>query len=202
MTAILHTTYLLLWSVVLLQAFLIVVLVYQLNDVRRQIEAAGLALGADPLPIESVAPTFSATNLLSGDRIHSSTLRGRPLALLFLSTDCSVCRNLARDLARIPAEKLNNLIVYCNGAGRGCQSLLSEISNSVLVLRKDTESVSALFDLHSFPAAVLLDEDWTIEGFRYPRRVSHVVDCLSRDFAKQRTAIASTEELVGAEQRS
>lgn len=174
-------TYILLWVLVIIQAILIVTLVHQVSVIRHRIESGDYSSSFSPLPIGSLAPDFSAIDMRSGKRVHSSSFQGKALVLLFLSTDCSVCRNLAHELNQLATDRFGNLVVYCNGAARGCQILLSVLSSTLPVLRKDSENVATAFALSGFPVAVLLDETWKIVGFRYPTRVANVLELLAYD---------------------
>ena len=170
-------TYVLLWSALVVQGFLIAMLVYQLADLRRALDQAHIST-INPLPIAADAPTFSAVDLRTGRSVSSASFLGRSVAILFLSTDCSICRGLARDLKKLHASKTEDLLIYCNGAARGCTTLLA-LDSSLQVIRKETESVAGLFGLHGFPALVLIDPSWKVIAFRYPTRVSEILAALS-----------------------
>lgn len=176
MSVFLNITYGLLWGAVVVQGFLIATLVYQLAELRHAVDQVHIST-PNPFPIASDAPTFSAADLRTGKSISSASLVGRSVAILFLSTDCTMCRGLARDLKKLHASNTEDLLIYCNGAARGCQSLLASDS-SLRVIRKETESVAGLFGLHGFPALVLINPSWKIVAFRYPTRVSEILAAL------------------------
>lgn len=173
-------TYAFLWLLVLLQGFGICVLVRQLSELQRRADR-GRPAALVPLPLGSTAPDFSAIDLSMSQHVHSSVFRGRRRVLLFLSTDCSVCRKLASELSRTAAGALEGLILYCQGNGRACQSYFSPLVKIVPVLARDAVDVAATFRLAGFPVAVMLDEEWRVTGFRYPSHYSQILDCLSSD---------------------
>jgi hypothetical protein len=155
-----------LWVLVLFQAFVAVYLTRQLVELRRRIEGGQSSL--QPLPLGVAAPRFSATDLHSGRSIQSSEFVGTLRVLLFLSTECNVCRGLARELAHAAPTELNGLIVYCPGPHSVCQSVLGRLASKVPVLVQDTTDIAGLFRVEGSPVAVLIDEKWRVSGFRYP----------------------------------
>lgn len=169
---------LLLGVITIAQVLLSFVLAHQVAELRLRLSSGGGA-ASNPIMLGTRAPTFDVTDLRSGERVSSATMLGTRTYLLFVSTDCGVCRNLARELASASMLHSRHLVMYCNGRKSGCGAMLSELPQGVRLFIAYDRSISAAFAVPGFPTAAVLDEKWRIAGFRYPSSAEDVVSQLN-----------------------
>jgi hypothetical protein len=174
----------LLWLLALFQGLLICFLVRQLSDLRELAEK-GQGPKISQLPRGSTAPEFSGITLTSSLALHSSMLRGKRTVLLFLSTDCGICRKLAHELGTAAHSSLEGLVILCQGEQRVWESRLAALSRSVPVLLPAQDVIEA-YRLSGFPAVFIVDAAWRIVDARFPSLGADVLDCLSEPEAAVR----------------
>lgn len=87
-------TYAALWIVVILQGILILIVLQQLAVIRQLSETARTEIG-NQLPIGTPAPAFLGLSVSSGRNLDLKRMDAQGGILLFLSTECAVCQELA-----------------------------------------------------------------------------------------------------------
>src|SRR5881392_2726439 len=114
------TGYAIVWVLTLFHAIAIMVLIREVARLRNQAEG-GFGSYTDSLPLGSPAPRFRARDLGSDTIIPRTKFDGQRTVLLFLSTDCSTCSDIAVVLARLKAQELEGLVLFCTGEESRCQ---------------------------------------------------------------------------------
>lgn len=184
MTELLYVAHIGLWIAVVLQGFAICVLVYR-NSQLLKVAAAGSAIGGHATGTD--APAFEAKNLRTGEivshRQMGGQMGGQRTFLLFVTPSCSDCRKLMAELASL-MEKLatatdgNNtftgLVIYCDGANRGCLNAYPNHLGTVPVFVEHNVNVHQLFGVRALPALVELDHAWHIVAYSYPSSAEDV----------------------------
>jgi hypothetical protein len=185
---VLEVTHAALWIVLGLQGLFICFLVKELAEIR-QITQGGTQV-QDGLPLGSKAPHFAASDLRSGRAVDSSTFVGTRVAMLLLTPDCGECRRLSGQLHGAAPSLAGQFIVFCHGATRRCQHLLSKLPASVAVLVDEHIDLADAYKVRGFPALIVLDEQWQIAGHGYPYQIADIERILS---AAQRAQNASED---------
>ena len=174
MTGPLYVAHVALWIAIVLQGFAICALVYRNNQLLK-VAAAGGAIGGHAAGAD--APAFAAKNLHTGEIVSHHQMRGRKTFLLFVTSSCSDCRRLMADLASLMEEiakatdgnhAFRGLVVYCDGANRGCLNAYSSCLGTVPVFVEQKDNVLQLFGVRALPALVELDHAWHIVAYSYP----------------------------------
>jgi len=164
-------SYLALWALVIFQTLVLLELVRQ----DRHPAAAGSSASADDsalgdmLVTGSVAPEFEARDIVNGRVVHSSSLRGRPLALIFVSPTCSSCEAVADELAGYQRRSGAQLVLLCRGGQADCAGFVrSHFADSLALLDEDGAAAKR-YKVISTPTAVLLDSQGRILRYGFPR---------------------------------
>lgn len=172
-------TYALLWLLVIVQGLAMFVLVRTWSELQQGAPAPRREEGGG-LPAGARVPTFSARDLRSHLMFESSVLRGRRAVLLFLSMDCTLCKQIAAHVGGLPQEDLADVFVYCQGNERGCALHLAALPATVPLLCKHRSDVPLAFELTAFPAAVVLDSSGNILRTFYPTKASDISEVIRR----------------------
>lgn len=173
-----EATYVFLWVAVVLQALFICFLVRELSELRH-LTQSGQQPVTNGLPVGSNAPEFAALDLRSGESVQSSSFLGHQTVLLLLTPDCGECRRLVTQLTMLSESIARRLVVYCHGANRRCQNVMTKVPAFVTVIVDEETDVTTAYQLRGFPAMIGLDEQWRIVGYRYPYQIDDVATFLS-----------------------
>jgi hypothetical protein len=90
--------------------------------------------------------------------------------LVFLSTTCPSCRNLARQMSALPADILREIVVYCRGSQRACEVHMAALFGVARILRGGHPDLGELFQIQGYPASVIIESDWTVSAYQYSDR--------------------------------
>lgn len=153
---------------VVFQGFLILGLFGQISDLERLVRAGRFVTEGDSLPIGSLAPQFLATETFSGRDVGTSSLAGQGGAILFISCDCAVCKELVDDIHTGPKSKLPSLIVVSICARASKSDFLKSLEGRIPCISTNVESVVEVFHVSGFPTAVVVDSDLKIRGYGHP----------------------------------
>lgn len=172
-------TYVLLWILAGMLAVVTVVIVRDLSEIRSRVPAGsrqqnGLAL------LGERAPEFSAVSLRSGLSVHSADLRGRVITLCMLSTGCRDCIALIDELVSADVGTSSGLILYCSGEPEACRTHMSRVPASIPILVDGDSHLISDFRVLGLPMVIIIDEHWTVVGYRYPRAARDVIDSIPR----------------------
>ena len=156
-----------LWIAIVLEGLAICVLVYR-NSQLLKVAAAGGAIGNHAAGAD--APAFEAKDLHTGEIVSHRQMSGRRTFLLFITPSCSDCRKVMGELAEETEgdSAFAGLLVYCDGANRGCLNAYPDRLGQVPVLVEHNDNVHRLFGIRALPALVELDHAWHIVAYSYP----------------------------------
>ena len=185
----------LLWLIAIAQGAVIIALVHQLAALRVIANAGAPVLSK--LPIGSVAPEFTAMDLQSNGSVHSSSLRGRRIAICFMNAECHVCRGLAFELSQKPAESLSGLVIYYDAVAGSVGTVFQTLAGKVPVLCKEASDVAIQFGLEKFPTTVVLDQEWRIAATSNPLRADDLLASLAEVPEQPQTSAAPLASLAG-----
>ncbi|WP_433565255.1 TlpA family protein disulfide reductase [Nocardia sp. CA-151230] len=135
-------------------------LVGQVGVLRRRLDEQALStLGAEGLPVGSVAPEFELLDI-AGARTNLADLLsgGRAVLLVFVHPGCEICAALARELPRWRARTAMTMVVVGNGdadeqAVWGAEQGLGEIPSLV----QQGNEAALRYRVRGTPSAVLID---------------------------------------------
>lgn len=163
-------SYLALWALVIFQTLVLLELVRQDRHPAATTTASpdDNALG-DMLVSGSVAPEFEGRDIASGTVVHSSSLRGRPLALIFVSPTCSSCEAIAGELAAYQRRSGAQLVLLCRGGLGDCTGFVRSHFADTLALQDEDGAAAKRYKVISTPTAVLLDGQGRILRYGFPR---------------------------------
>jgi hypothetical protein len=191
------TSYIVIWVVVLFQSLLIVALLRELRELQRLVRHGSL-LGADRLPTGAPVPKFAGVDWRSGQQVGNHSLNGIGGIVVFLSSDCSTCRDFAVSLRQPAIDGLPPIIAFCKGGEQGCQRLLKMADARVHLLLKGAEETAALFQVTGFPTAVVIDAKQRVRGYGHPKNIEDLKRLLevSLDVSLKNTGVEETPELA------
>lgn len=162
-------SYALLWALALIQIPIILFFVQELQRLKRGLNSGAHNHLAHGKPIGERMPDFSAVNLFSGVSVQGrDLLSDRTTVIIFLSSTCKSCREIAKYLARYSAEQLQGLAVICTGSQRSCLVYMECLGRLLPVLRSAETDIGGLFLLAAYPSCVAIDSKGNIAGYNYP----------------------------------
>ena len=179
MTSAFFTTYVLIWIVVLFQGLLVLALLRELSELRRRLELGALG-NEDRLPIGSEAPEFTGADVRTGKLVSLQTVGPNGGAILFLTPDCNLCKNLANSLRAPALSELPTVVVFCQGSERGCSAFYERLDPKGYLLHKGSEQVASLYQVTGSPTAVILDGERKIRGYGHPQDLEDLKKLLTR----------------------
>ena len=178
---LLTTSIVVLWVIVGIQAAAIIALVRQFAELR-------YSAVRGPLPVGSSAPYFIGRSLRPNVMMASSDeIKGTNCVLVFLTPTCGLCREIESMIKHTPSPELDGLIVVCKGEIQECRHRLLDLDEKLTIIVDDRNAVSASFSVTGYPTAVLIDGDWTITGFRFPRSGQEVLGYLAESSGANQT---------------
>jgi hypothetical protein len=178
-------SYVALWAVVSFQGLLVLALLQQLARLRRIVAQGGLL--DDPLPDGSQAPEFANVNKHLGRQVGIHILDGSGGIVLFVSSECLVCRGLVDTVRRFEPDDLPPIITFCQGREQGCDRFAKRLGTRIRLVVHDAEKTSARYRVFRFPTAVVVDGECKIRGYGHPRNMGEVKELWARSLAKSST---------------
>ena len=155
MTAAFAVSLAVLWVVVIVLFLIVVGLVRSVYDLRRQV---AVAIG-EPRR----APHFRAPTLAGGE-IDTRQINKAPYALLFVTPDCSSCRQAVTRLGPVRKRVGNNIVVLCNGTADQSREMATLIDSDVRFGLDEGGAVGKAFGVTSSPMTVVVDEEGQIRS--------------------------------------
>ena len=166
-----YATYLGLWALAIFQSLVLLALVREVTEMKRRLSERGTETGDKRhLPLGTKAPDFSTVEIWSGRRMRRRDLLGKKSVLLFLSTNCKVCENLASEVHGIYHKADGNLFAVCEGEPAECARFFESRGIQMPVLLDAGGEISSKFQVIATPIAVMLDDQARIRSYGYPRR--------------------------------
>lgn len=142
-------------------------LLLKIDNLEYRLEAAGIALSDSAasgrgLPVGVSAPEFAATTLDGRAISLQGILQNRPLALVFVNSDCKPCASLLPELERFANSGQIDIQLVTNAAR---QANLDKLGASSLLGRAAVQEgfeLNDLFGVIATPTAVCIAPDGTI----------------------------------------
>jgi hypothetical protein len=179
MSSAFFTSYIAVWILVLFQGLIILALLRELSEQRRRLELGPLE-NEDRLPVGSPAPELTGVDVRSQQLVTLQTIGPEGGAILFLTPDCNVCRNLANSLRAPALSDLPTVVVFCQGSERGCSTFYERLDPKGYLLHKAAEQVAALYHVTGSPTAVIVDDERKIRGYGHPQDLEDLKKLLIR----------------------
>jgi peroxiredoxin len=139
----------------------------ELEEIRSRLEEtepAATPSRTQSLAIGTPAPSFDLP-ALNGGRMSLQDLRGRQALLVFWDPNCGFCRQMARDLADLPAEGKSGgpIPVLISTAGeKPNRDLVEEHGIACPVLLQKDREVAAAYGATGTPMAYVIDDQGRI----------------------------------------
>ena len=196
-----HISYIAVWVLVLFQGFLTLALLRRLEELRDLIkQSRGGELEEsfqedDPLPVGSKAPEFAGLDARSGKPIGIHNLDGGGV-LLFLSSECRLCRGLAESLGQYPLNGLPPIIAVCRGEKDAATFFGKRLSEDISIMSEGAEETAKLYHVSGYPASVVIGPGRTVRAYGQPNDVESLRDLLERSLSKDSTKVPVTANLT------
>lgn len=139
------------------------------------VRAAGATPAVGPA-VGDLAPDFLLPNLLGGEKIKLSSLRGHIVLLDFWTSTCSSCRISMPHLEvlreEFAAEGLIVLAVHVDAAEGAARQFIEDGGFSGFLVVHDAEAaVKALYEVDAVPHTFLIDRQGVIRHADHPIRI-------------------------------
>jgi len=178
MSAIFYISYVALWLVVAFQSLVLLGLVRTVY--RLQVpHAPDSAAAPGGRLVGQQAPHFTAVDA-SGNAFEYEPPAGHDSALLFVTPDCASCTATLAEVAALRDKVNGNLIIVCRAGSEECDRLRHTYDlDNVPVLVDQAQGISALFDVHGSPTAVLVGASGLIESYGQPMSADELAEMLA-----------------------
>lgn len=160
-----YSSYLALWIWAIFQGLLTLAIFRQVRELEKR---AGSRPGAafDGLSLVGTrAPKFSGVDSVSGRRVDLNIFDGRGGVILFLSTECSICRSLSKTLQDGLVESLPPMVGICTGDKEGAMKLRKHLAPQIPLLLDGAEDAVSAYRVSGYPTAVVLDSRRIVRGY-------------------------------------
>lgn len=180
-----YVSYVAVWGLALFQGFLALALLRRLEELRSLMkqtwgeEAEEGFKEDDILPTGSRAPEFAGFDARSGKPIGIHNL-DRGGALLFLSSECRLCRGLAESLGQYPLNGLPPIIAVCRGGNEAATIFGKRLSENIPLMSEGAEETSKLYRVSSYPTSVVIGPTRIVRGYGHPTDVESLRSLLDR----------------------
>lgn len=181
-------SYGLLWALVVFQGLVLLGLTRSLYDLKAKVGDGGAALGEESELVGEVAPRITATDVF-GRTIDTADFAGEASAVVFVSLDCSSCTPTLVELDALKGKVNGNVVVVCRGPEERCRELAERYDVGVPVIADESLAISAEFDVHVVPTAVLITSRNRIKAHGHPMRGDELIEMVDRE-------LLETEEVV------
>lgn len=157
-------SYIALWIVVGVLAFIVMGLLRQLGILQMRLGVEpGVLITREGLPRGAAAPGFEAADLLSGTPLRLADFRGSRVALIFLTPTCDACRGLVPHLNDVAREwREVRFLAVCYAAEEACGELVRSAGVQIPMIGDPGNAVGMSYEVPSTPFAFLIDEGGTI----------------------------------------
>ena len=179
MSSAFFTSYVAMWILVLFQGLIILALLRELSELRRRLELGALE-NEDRLPIGTEAPEFTGVDVRTRQPVTLKTIDREGGAILFLTPDCNLCKNLANSLRAPALSDLPTVIEFCQGSERGCSAFFERLDPKGHLVHRGAEQVAALYHVTGSPTAVIVDGERKIRGYAHPQDLEDLKKLLTR----------------------
>lgn len=160
-------TYFALWAVVIFQGLIMLNLLRQVSTLR-QFAASDSFAKKTPLPIGSEAPPFAMPDRRIGEQIALQELKPQGGVILFLTSTCPMCRELAEKIPAKGMVGISRVLAFCQGDEHGCRELMAALGLSIRAVFDAYGETAARYGVSGFPTAVVIDGELMIRGYGHP----------------------------------
>jgi hypothetical protein len=165
------------------QCLLILFLLEQLARLHRSAARGGFL--EDRLPAGSKAPEFANVDKHASRKFGLRNAGGDGAVILFLSSECVVCRGLVDKLAHYHyGPDVPRIIPVCQGRERGCARYGKQLGARFRLVVDSAGETAARYRISTFPTAVVVDGKQKIRGYGYPSNVRDIEETWSRTLAR------------------
>jgi hypothetical protein len=184
-----HVSYIAIWVLALLQGVLTLALLRHLAELRGLMkqtwgEGAEEAFKEDDfLPTGSRAPEFAGFDARSGKPVGIHNLDGGG-AMLFLSSECRLCKGLAESLRQYPLNGQHPIIAVCRGGKEAAMFFGKRLSEDIYLMSEEAEETAKLYHVSSYPTLVVIGPARIVRGYGHPSDVENLRDLLERNLNK------------------
>jgi methylamine dehydrogenase accessory protein MauD len=176
-------SYVALWLVVLLLAFLLLGALRALGLLRWRLEQMEATTpsrtGRGGLKPGKKAPDFTLPSVARGE-VSLHDFAGRRVFLVFTQSGCRPCHKVAPELNRLHAAGAVQVLVVNNGEAEATQKWAAEVKVRFPVLMQQQFSVSKRYEMYATPFAFLIDEHGVIASKGIINNAQHIDFVLSR----------------------
>jgi peroxiredoxin len=144
--------------------------------------------GGDGLPVGSRAPEFSGVDIHTGQLKSLASFHGRLGVILFLATQCSVCRQLARSFQRTSPDSLPPLLAVCTGNEEEGANMGKRLGSHIPLLVQGATEIMELYRVFSYPSVVIVDGERTILAYRGVSNAEHLRQTVARSHGGYRVS--------------
>jgi methylamine dehydrogenase accessory protein MauD len=180
MNAVLLSSTVLLWLVVLLLGFLLLGALRSLGLLRWRLEQLEATtpkrLGRDGLKRGKKAPDFTLPSA-AGPEVALHDFAGRKVLLVFTQAGCSPCHAIVPELNRLGGDV--QVLVVNNGEPAATRQWAAELKPRFPVLMQEGFSVSKRYEVFATPFAFLIDERGVIRSKGIINNKQHIGFVLS-----------------------
>lgn len=163
MSSLWQASLVVLWVLLIIMAFLLAGALRQIGLLRLRIgDDPGALITDDGLPRGSFAPDFEAVEVVSGDTTRLSERVNSKRAVVFLSTGCLACRQLAPHLKEVVKTRSDaEFLVVISGDMDSCRQLAfgAGLAGALPVWVDQGGSIAALYQVAMTPFTYVTDED-------------------------------------------
>jgi thiol-disulfide isomerase/thioredoxin len=161
-----------LWVAVAALAVVVLGLSRQITPVLERVAAhqGGLGLGNQGPPVGDPVPHFAARDT-AGELVDDQNLRGHPVLLLFLSTGCGPCEELAGEIRRADLGTLaTQLIIVTRPDG----PTVLGIPAGLRVVTESQNEVSDPLAVIGLPFAIAIDSNGIVKAAQMLNTIAHL----------------------------
>jgi hypothetical protein len=178
-------SYIAVWVLVLFQGLLALALLRRLEELRDMMKQAWGDMAEedfqedDFLPTGSRAPEFAGLDARSGQPVGIHNL-DRGGVLLFLSSECRLCRGLAKSLGQYPLNGLPTIIAVCQGGDEAAMIFGKRLGEDISLMSEGAEETARLYRVSSYPTSVVIGPTRIVRGYGHPTDVESLRSLLDR----------------------
>jgi peroxiredoxin len=186
MSAIFYVSYVALWVLVAFQSLVLLGLVRTVYRLEAGHKPAVPAAPSGRL-VGQKAPEFTAVDP-AGNIVDHRYPAGRESALLFVTPDCTSCMATLAEVSALREKVNGSLVIVCRAGSQECGRIRDTYGlDTVPVVVDDAHEISHLFDVHSTPTAVLVDEAGVVQSYGQPMSADELAELFADGSA---TAVA------------
>lgn len=183
-----------LWAVALVLGLVLVGLIFELQSLRSRLLRVGQIQNPGPR-IGSRVPLFAWRDAWTGGTFERDDLSGRTTVFVFLSTSCSLCRDVVFGISKLSLDiSPLRIVLICAGKTRDCSFLCQGLRAST-VLISDNGEISRFFEVSSYPLALIVDAAARVRTVKQGIRGADLEQLL-KPFTERATGVLATGATV------